>query len=945
MTIRVELQSQVYQETLDSMLFGSIDPVLGTFKGVPSGGFTNIEGPVTQFTTFETPFRITSDNVGQKHTIRATLISLDNNISVTSRNRIIEKVVVPINETFVVSLPLRKGESQIDVFTDNDGTFTSVISSHVGTLVTGYAREIFNSTQNPLNEQTRALFSKFSSRMTEILIPFQDLYSDPKSLRTLISRFITRAYMTKNGSSQGVRDFAAALLGTTPIFIPTKTDEGVFEPDVVPLFRRQLEFAGFEAHTWIPNFEIIHWLCFIKLIDAARNYYTIQEIGESEVLVTAGGVPEIHRFNFNDPEATAYSEFNFTDFRIVVEILNKFDITFCAAGYPFDLFVTADNPLGQRRLTFDSLIPFDSGELLDQPAIDPGDDGWVGFPLSGRFDRFTLNEMPIELALDSLFITPAVTSTLDQCVYDGFFTQQMELFSQSLTVPFSISAEGEVNDVVGTSEENVSIDEFRVDTDILDFSTIGDFAISGSPGGTIVSNSTIALGGTSSVQYIKTTTGDNPIITWTNPGAPLDLTNIGADTVYLTIFLGEDTLAPEDSGVPSCPGELSRLIVTFVDGSGNEASYIWHKEYLSLGTNVLPLLLDFPDGGTVGTLDRSNITTIRFSPIPVDTSDTWEDFYLGRMYTLADEAHFRPARAKIELDDINNVFAQSLYGSELLFTDPEGVETTFTGDETYNDLDENAYVPNLYKVQLTLGSGTEGFDRAATAENLRLELGRQGGFLKTSVVNNLPGEIYLDVFSRQFSTTGSRNTLDFTPDPTNPVVPDLISVTSFSGGLESQNTRLGGGTGNIAIAQRFVVSGSSATLRFAELLLHRLGTPDGSLSVSIHADSSTTPAPTAPGLLIVRAADEFAGDVPCDVPDYHIFRFGATVLAPGIYWIVVSGDTVYEADEDADNHIVWAMSSVGSTLPSAVSDGSFTGGSFWTVSSTIHHFFKVIGDV
>jgi len=955
MTIRIELQPQVYQKSLDRMLFGSTNDVLGDFKGIPSGGFTNIEGPVTQFTTFETPLRITSDNVGQKHTIRATLISLDNNTSVANQNRVVEKVVVPINDIFVVSLPLRKGENQIDVFTHNDGSFTSVIASHVGTFVTAYAREIFNSTQNALDEQTRALFSKFSSRMTEMLIPFQDLYANPKSLRTLISRFVTRAYMTKNSSTQGVRDFGAALLGTTPIFAPTKTDEGTFEPNVVPLFRRQLEFSGFEAHTWIPNYEIAHWLSFIKLVDAARNYYTIQEIGESEVLVTAGGIPETHRFDFDDPEATAYSEFNFTDFRIVVEILNKFDIIFCAAGYPFDLFVSADNPLGQKRLTFDSLIPFDSGELLDQPAIDPGDDGWVGFPLSGRFDRFTLNETPIEHALDSLFIIPALDSTLDRCAYDGFFTQQLELFSQETDIPFSLSAEGEVSDVVGTSEENVSIDEFRADTTILDFSNFSEFSLGGflNPGPiTIASNSTIALGGTSSVQFIKEGGALLPAIRWTNSGPPLDLTNIGANTLYLTMFLGEDALEPTDSGVPSYPGKLLSIIILIFDGSGGAATYQIDKENLVPGVNVIPIFLDFDNGSggfvpSAGDLDRSDITGIWFFPRSVTPlADLYRDFYLGRMHVLANEAHFRPARAKIELDDIDNVFAQSLYGSELKFADPDGVETVFTGDETYNDLDENAYVPRSYKVQLTAGTGTQGFDRVATAENLRLELGRQGSFVKSTVVNNLPdGEIYLDVFSKEFSTTGSRNDLSFSTDPANPVTPDLISPTSFSGGLEGQNTRLGGGTGNLTIAQQFKVTGSSATLRFVELFLHRLGLPSGSLNVAIHEDSSSDPAGTAPGLLIAGAVDKFAMEITDEIPNYEIFLFNETLLTPGIYWIVVSGDTVYEATNDAENHIIWAMSSTGSSLASATTDGNFTGGSFWTVTSLIHHFFKAIGNV
>jgi hypothetical protein len=271
----------------------------------------------------------------------------------------------------------------------------------------------------------------------------------------------------------------------------------------------------------------------------------------------------------------------------------------------------------------------------------------------------------------------------------------------------------------------------------------------------------------------------------------------------------------------------------------------------------------------------------------------------------------------------------------------------FTADESYNNLDENAYIPRTYKIQLTAGEGTEGFDREETAENLRTELGRQGTFLKTQVVNDTNGgEIYVDVFSTQFSTSGSRNTLEFEPDPSNPVVPDLISVTSFAGGLEGQNTRLGGGSGNLVVSQQFEVTGGEATLRFAELFLHRLGSPTGSLRVAVHENDTDVPPgfPPVPGLLVARAQDRFVSDTTDGVPNYELFHFDATDLPVGTYWIQISGDAAYEASSDNENHIIWGRSSVGDALDSATADGTFSGGSLWAVSDGIHHFFKVIGD-
>lgn len=931
MTIRVELQDQVYQENLDNLLRGSSSEVLGEFKGVPEGKFTSIEGPVTQFSSVPTSFRITTDSPGENHTIRATLISVNSANQLSVRNRIIEKQVVPKNETFVVALNLLKGENQIDVFTKNDSTFTSVTASHVGTFLSSYAREIFSSTQNPLDEQERAIFSKFSSRVTEILIPFQDLYADPKSLRALISRFITRAYMTKSGATEGVRDFGAALLGTTPIFVPTKTDRSLFEPDVIPLFRRQLEFAGFEAHAWIPNFEIIHWLCFIKLVDSSRHFYQIQEIGENEVLILANGEPEIHRFDFDDPEATAYREFNVTDFRVVIEVLTKLNITLCAAGYPFDLFVTAANPLGQSRLTFDSLVPFDSGGLLDSPPLDPGDDGWVGFTLSGRFENYALNSDPFELALDSLFIFPDESSSLPECVYDkGFFTQQISLLSQAVDIGEDVLVSGSLNEEEGTSEENISIDEFRVDTDVMDFSSLAPFTPIGAASA-ISLNSAVALAGDSSLQLEKIASGAFAQVDWS--GAALNFTGIGGDIVYLSAWLGEDVFGDLVDGIPAYPGKLATIEVTLKDSTGDSATFIYHKEHLVEGPNVLPLLLDHPELQS-GSLNRADVTDIEFRATSVDSEDLWESLYFGRMYVLASQAHFRPSRAKIELEDIDDVFPQSLFGSSLIFTDRFGGIESFTGDETYNNFAENAYVPNLFKVELEVGVGTENFDREATAENLRVELGRQySNALKVSVVNDLPGEIYLDVFSKQFSSTGDRNTLSFSnPNPG----PDLIDVTSFAGGLEGQVTRLL--NDNIAIAQQFSVGGGPATLRFVELFLHRIGDPSGSLYAAIHEDDSGEP-----GKFIARSYSKFADSLASEIPDYEIFRFDSLSLTPGDYWIVLSGTPAYEASADSDNHVVWARQSGGGSLPSAITDGVFAG-TFWTLQPGIHHYFKAIGE-
>lgn len=939
MTIKVELQPQVYQTNLDNMLRGSSDPVLGAFKGVPAGKFTDIDGPVTQFSTQETAFRITTDSPGTVHTIRATVISnTTQSNALKVRNRVVEKQFIPVNTTTTVFIALLKGENQIDVFTDNDSTFTAVISSHVGTFLTTYAREMFNSTQNPLDEQTRALFSDFSSRMTEILIPFQDLYADPKSLRTLISRFITRAYMTKSGSTQGVRDFAAALLGTTPIFVPTQTDQNTFEPDVVTIFRSQLEFSGYEAHTWIPNYEIIHWLAFIRLINNARHFYKIQEIGEHEILVLANEFEERHIFNFDDPSATAYSEFTFTDFRIVIEVLDKLSIRFCAAAYPFDLFVSADNPLGQLRIAFDSTLPLDSGEALDSPALDPGSDGWVGLPLSGRFDGLTTNTNPIVYALDSLFITPAPTSGLEDCVYDGYFTQIVNTFSAEMDIDTDITATGTLNDELSAE----TLEENDVEATLMDFSTFGEFSLGGTLPGTIASSSVIALAGTSSVQHSVGAGIASPVISWA--GAAFDLSTAGGQTAYLTVHVGEQAIGRDKQveNIPSHPGNLEQINVVLVDTSGRQRSWTFWKEDLVEGTNILPIFLDFPDGGLddVG-WDSAAINAAQFQPFSTDTSDGWDDLFFGRLYSLDSDATYRPSRAKIELEDVDNVAPESLWGSQLLFGDRFGNVTTLTADPTYNDDTDSAYFPGLYKIQRTAGVGTEGFNRDQTALNLQKEIGRQIPDIVKSARVIAPGdEKYVNAFTSQFSPTGDKSTLGFVN--TNPG-PDLIDITGFSGGSVGFSQGLLGVAGS-ALAQQFQLA-APGTVQFIELHLHRIGDPVGSIFVSVHADLGGKP-----GALIERTEAILSRNVPTGIPDYSIFKlFSSAALLSGTpYWIVISGDAVYTNGlpaSDANNQIIWTKETGGYPYPRATTTPGLVpvGGSLWLTNAGEHHYFKVIG--
>ena len=959
MSLLIELQNQVHQSTFDNLLLGSGSPVLGEFKGIPTGTFTNLEGPVTPFSLNPTAFRITTDFPGETHTIEAELISnATNSNSLNTRSRLLKQTFIPSNNVATVFIPLLKGINQVTVSTVNDINFTTVNVTHYGTFLTAYARDIFSSTQNPLNEQTRALFSKFSSRIPEILIPFQDLYPDPKSLRTLVSRFVTRAFMTGSGSTDGVRDFMSALMGTTPYFIQTKTDQNIFEPDVVPIFRSQLEFGGYEAHTWIPNFEIIHWLAFVRLINNARNFYKIEEIGEKEILISAGGEPESHRFDFDDPSATAYREFNVTDFKIIIQILSKTNIRLCAAGYTFDLYVTESNPLGTKRIALDSGIPLDSGESFDAPSIDPGDDGWVGLPLAGRFDSSSVSRDLLQLSLDSLFITPNESSNLPECAYDGFFTQQIYTVSGEMDVDANVGASGNLSDPL----DNLSLESFEVDTTVEDFSNISEWALTGSPGGSIEASAKIALAGASSVLFKQPATGSSPVpIISKSYSTPLNISQAGGKILYFSVFLGPEAMPDNVKNIPSHPGNLLSLSVALTDSNGNKREYTFFKEDLKRGVNTLPLMLEFPSrfSGNNSAWNASRITQIEIIPRPIFNTLGWSDVYLGRLHVFNSQAYFRPARAKIEFESVENVSPDSLLGSSIVFTDHLGNTQSFVGDSTYNTIDrelgttvpDTAYRPGFYKIQSDAGVG---FNRLVTALNLQRELGRQLENKShiitvpqlTSGLLGADEEVAVNVFSKEFSPAGNERNLKL-ENPNGSL--DLIDFTGFSGGTVGLHEKLIGVPG-FSLAQRFT-SSTQISPKFIELFLYRIGEPAGELTVSIHEDRFGRP-----GRLLARTEDVTVYLITNGIPNYTIFNVLGTLnlTSSTNYWILLSGNSIYFEGltspvtlkkADIKNHIIWSKQVGGFSNPRAKTDPNliFKPSGFWDVEPNEHHYFRIIG--
>jgi hypothetical protein len=208
--------------------------------------------------------------------------------------------------------------------------------------------------------------------------------------------------------------------------------------------------AGVEAHIWFPNLSVTRWLAFIRMADSIRTNYVIENITDELVEIQYKGIEQEHEFDFDAAGANFLTNLSLNDCfdNIEVSLTSSVVSTYIwyMWTYPFDRIVTADAPIGRGRLYFDEGVPLDSGLNFDAYSVDPWNDGWVGWSLSGRFELDAPSTTQALYGLDTM-VMPARTYANQLGVYPkGPYIQLLNSSRADIEIDYTITASGTMDD-------------------------------------------------------------------------------------------------------------------------------------------------------------------------------------------------------------------------------------------------------------------------------------------------------------------------------------------------------------------------------------------------------------------------------------------------------------------------------------------------------------------
>lgn len=422
------------------LLFGETDSEGEiTFEGMSSNRLFDKRFTVIPFALSDTPFIITTDNID-----RVLNINIQS-LTPSLRKRPVRQTSINIlNEEQTVLLEIEEGHNfiVIDDPVTGEQAFTVVNARRYATLLFATAQEVFNEVQSRIQEQERAIFNDYATRLVEPLIgPQFDLLPSVKSLQMLAIRLMTKTWTTKGSTEIGVNEMGTALTLNHPFHSRLNKDHKEFDPVRFPLETYQEFFSSQIAHMWIPNFSIVRWKTFMTYINNIKDF-SLKDINESELIITNNfGIDERHIFDF-DADTEFFEARRQLDLDIITKIETNIKICFIQPGYTFDLFVDAENPLGNCRLTFDSGITFDSDCPFDSEEFDTDHDGYVGLSLIDRNELTSPSLYLTGLGFDSTLCPGFGVSGFDDVVYDlGYYVKSVDIDHTIVDIDATTSGE------------------------------------------------------------------------------------------------------------------------------------------------------------------------------------------------------------------------------------------------------------------------------------------------------------------------------------------------------------------------------------------------------------------------------------------------------------------------------------------------------------------------
>jgi hypothetical protein len=467
--IKVSVQPSIYSDILTSMQTGDTPWI------APKGQFYLLDGAIVPLTPHPTVLKLETDRINE--IIRIEVVQQNSSVTgIDPRKNQKTYTVIANSSITTVGVQLSRGLNKISVSVLNypdDFDFLITRATSIVALWEAFARVLYQESFRIIDEQQRAISSKLATRLLEPFIGFQTLLPDLQSLQILATRLVARGLIHTVGTNTGVNELGKALSLTSPVYTPIGKATEDLDLALDPFSKAT---GGQEAHVWIPNIGITNWLAFIGYISNQPDLFEIVSISEREVAVIYQGELQRHQFDF-DAYGTdfltslAQSEC-FKSISILVTIFSEITFPICAASYTFDLYVTADNLLGQCRLNFDSPKPFDTDCLLDADDVDPFTDGWLNLSLTGRFEQ----DFPLQHVLDT-FVIPSTTYTGSTCGYPGYYTQIVTNQKYEVDLPVDIAVSGWVQTSIGWTLQSPDLTKWDI---VINHNTGTLLAVSGS---------------------------------------------------------------------------------------------------------------------------------------------------------------------------------------------------------------------------------------------------------------------------------------------------------------------------------------------------------------------------------------------------------------------------------------------------------------------------------
>lgn len=440
----IKLSTRGYDALFDALL-----------NAVPPGSFYDINirenRPMVVWTNKPTLLTFETDNPGIPVKI-TTRRKGDYHPNIDQGNFFPEAFIVPQNPQTPFKLTLGQGLNRVEykelITGGRQGTFEVFASSNV-LIMEPMARELFKPI-NIYNLQYAAIYSKYATRLLDQVIRFQDLLPDVQSLKILSTKLLTRSAVHFPAKEIGVRNAVESFTLNTPAMVRARsTSEFFHERDVIQTLVQNK--AGKEAHVWFPNLAVTRWLAFTRMADTLRDNYELLDVRDDLVRILYKNVEQIHNFEFDAPGANFLTNLSLTNCFDNIEMAGNFAFSLhhriCLWTYTFDLIVSDITPIGNQRVSFDLDIPLDSNLSFDADAVDPFTDGWVGWPLTGRFELDAPSTNDAEFALDTM-VQPAGSfpGPAPACVYDrGPYTQMLNNIRTDIEIENIVTADGEMD--------------------------------------------------------------------------------------------------------------------------------------------------------------------------------------------------------------------------------------------------------------------------------------------------------------------------------------------------------------------------------------------------------------------------------------------------------------------------------------------------------------------